>query len=122
LEREANLSVPAAKLCDRSAIVPSVCERTDLPMPDWTFKLSPRRPVPHYSVRPEMPRKPSTPATVVDVINIVISGDPAEGAIIKLAIEGSTDVDLMFNPLTLVKLQAALAKMDQWHADAQLAQ
>ncbi|WP_164989034.1 hypothetical protein [Bosea sp. Tri-54] len=50
------------------------------------------------------------------MINVVISDDPAEGAIIKLAIEGSTDVDLLFDPLTLVKLRSALAKMDSWHA------
>ncbi|AZO82006.1 hypothetical protein B5U99_00420 [Bosea sp. Tri-54] len=53
---------------------------------------------------------------MLDVINVVISDDPAEGAIIKLAIEGSTDVDLLFDPLTLVKLRSALAKMDSWHA------
>lgn len=69
-----------------------------------------------------MSGKPSTPATVLDVINIVISEDPAEGAIIKLAIEGSTDVDLLFDPLTLAKLQSALEKMDQWHADVLPAQ
>lgn len=69
-----------------------------------------------------MSEKPSTPATVLDVINIVISEDPAEGAIIKLAIDGSTDVDLLFDPLTLAKLQSALAKMDQWHADVLPAQ
>lgn len=69
-----------------------------------------------------MLEKPSTPATVLDVINIVISEDPAEGAIIKLAIDGSTDVDLLFDPLTLAKLQSALAKMDQWHADVLPAQ
>lgn len=62
-----------------------------------------------------MPEKPSTPATVLDVINIVISADPAEGAIIKLAIDDSTD-ELLFNPLILAKLQSALAKMDQWYA------
>jgi hypothetical protein len=69
-----------------------------------------------------MSGKSSTQATVIDVINIVISEDPTEGAIIKLAIDGSTDVDLLCDPLTLAKLQAALAKMDQWHADVLPAQ
>ncbi|WP_156412411.1 hypothetical protein [Bosea sp. Root483D1] len=69
-----------------------------------------------------MSGKPSTPATVLDLINVVISENPAEGAVIKLAIEGSIDVDLLFDPLTLAKLQSALAKMDQWHADVLPAQ
>lgn len=42
---------------------------------------------------------------------------PLLGVIIKLAIDGSTDVDLLFDSLTLAKLQSALAKMDQRHAD-----
>lgn len=63
-----------------------------------------------------MSGKPSTQATVLDVINIVIGEDPAEGAIIKLKIDGSTDVELVFELLTLVKLQTALAKMDKLHA------
>ncbi|KRE11639.1 hypothetical protein ASE66_24245 [Bosea sp. Root483D1] len=59
---------------------------------------------------------------MLDLINVVISENPAEGAVIKLAIEGSIDVDLLFDPLTLAKLQSALAKMDQWHADVLPAQ
>lgn len=69
-----------------------------------------------------MSGKPSTQATVIDVINIVISEDPAEGAIIKLEIDGSTDVELVFEPMTLAKLQTALTKMDKVHAKASPAQ
>jgi hypothetical protein len=69
-----------------------------------------------------MPGKPSASATVLDVVHVIISEDPAEGAIIKLAIEGSTDVDLMFNPLTLAKLQTILTEVDSLQAQAQTTQ
>ncbi|SEM20358.1 hypothetical protein SAMN04515666_108155 [Bosea lupini] len=69
-----------------------------------------------------MSGKPSTQATVIDVVTIVISEDPAEGAIIKLEIDGSTDVELVFEPMTLAKLQTALTKMDKVQAKASPAQ
>jgi len=69
-----------------------------------------------------MPGKPSTSATVRDVLQVIISEDPAEGAIVKLAIEGSTDVDLVFNPLTLAKLQAILTKVDSLQAQIRTTQ
>ncbi|CAN7620862.1 hypothetical protein [Bosea sp. LjRoot237] len=69
-----------------------------------------------------MPGKPSTSATVLDVLHVIISEDPTERTIIKLAIEGSTNVDLMFDPLTLAKLQAILIKVDSLQAQAQTTQ
>ena len=69
-----------------------------------------------------MPGKPSTPATVLDIVNVVISDDPAEGAIIKLEIDGSTDVELMFDALTLAKLQTILIGADTFQAQRHPAQ
>lgn len=66
-----------------------------------------------------MGEKPVTTASVRDLINVVISDDPAEGAIIRLEIDGSTDVELVFNPLTLVKLQAVLSKADSVQRERQ---
>jgi len=63
-----------------------------------------------------MANKPSTQAIVVDVVDVTISRDPAEGAIIKLSIDGSTDVELVFDALALARLQAVLAEADRIQA------
>lgn len=59
---------------------------------------------------------------MLDIVNVVISDDPAEGAIIKLEIDGSTDVELMFDALTLAKLQTILIGADTFQAQRHPAQ
>lgn len=66
-----------------------------------------------------MANKPSTQAVVLDVLDMVISRDPAEGAIIKLSIDGSTDVELVFDAVTLARLQIILAEADRIQAEDQ---
>ena len=69
-----------------------------------------------------MANKPSTQARVLDVVDMTISRDAAEGAIIKLSIDGSTDVELVFDALTLARLQAILAEADRIQAEEQRTQ
>jgi len=69
-----------------------------------------------------MANKPSTQAKVLDVVDVTISRDAAEGAIIKLSIDGSTDVELVFDALTLARLQAILAEVDRIQAEEQRTQ
>ena len=69
-----------------------------------------------------MANKPSTQAGVLDVVDVTISRDAAEGAIIKLSIDGSTDVELVFDALTLARLQAILAEADRIQAEEQRTQ
>lgn len=69
-----------------------------------------------------MANKPSTQVTVLDVVDVTISRDAAEGAIIKLSIDGSTDVELVFDALTLARLQAILAEADRIQAEEQRTQ
>ncbi|MBA4220910.1 MAG: hypothetical protein C0458_09310 [Methylobacterium sp.] len=69
-----------------------------------------------------MANKPSTQARVLDVVDVTISRDAAEGAIIKLSIDGSTDVELVFDALTLARLQAILAEADRIQAEEQRTQ
>lgn len=64
-----------------------------------------------------MAEKPSTQVMVLDVVDVTISRDPAEGAIVKLSIDGSTDVELVFDALTLARLQAVLAEADRLQAE-----
>ena len=66
-----------------------------------------------------MADKPSTQVTVLDVVDVTISRDPAEGAIIKLSIDGSTDVELVFDALTLARLQSILSEADRIQAEDQ---
>ncbi len=69
-----------------------------------------------------MANKPSTQVIVLDVVDVTISRDAAEGAIIKLSIDGSTDVELVFDALTLARLQAILAEADRIQAEEQRTQ
>jgi len=66
-----------------------------------------------------MTNKPSTQAIVLDVVDVTISRNPIEGAIIKLSIDGATDVELVFDALTLARLQAVLAEADRIQAKDQ---
>ncbi len=66
-----------------------------------------------------MTNKPSTQAIVLDVVDVTISRNPTEGAIIKLSIDGATDVELVFDALTLARLQAVLAEADRIQAKDQ---
>jgi len=66
-----------------------------------------------------MPAKPATQVIVLDVLTVTIGADPAEGAIIRLSLEGSTDAELVFDALTLAKLQSILSEADAVQADRQ---
>lgn len=57
-----------------------------------------------------MPEKPVVEIPVVSVSKITVSGDPNEGAMVRLETEADADLDLVLSPAALAQLEALLAR------------
>lgn len=60
-----------------------------------------------------MADKPVIEIPVVSVSQIIVSGDPAEGALVKLETEADADLQLRLSPAALAQLEALLARAAQ---------
>ncbi|HEV7339822.1 MAG TPA: hypothetical protein VGO06_27895 [Bosea sp. (in: a-proteobacteria)] len=58
----------------------------------------------------DMPEKPVVEIPVVSVSKITVSGDPNEGALVRLETEADADLDLVLSPAALAQLEALLAR------------
>jgi hypothetical protein len=65
-----------------------------------------------------MTRKPALLLRIVDVESITVSDDPAEGAILRLKMDGEpNDLELQLPALTVARLQALLIEADAQQAN-----
>lgn len=65
-----------------------------------------------------MTRKPALLLRIVDVESITVSDDPAEGAILRLKMDGEpNDLELQLPAVTVVRLQALLIEADAQQAN-----
>lgn len=60
-----------------------------------------------------MADKPVIQIPVVSASQVTVSGDPAEGALVKLETEADADVELLLSPSALAQLEALLARAAQ---------
>jgi hypothetical protein len=65
-----------------------------------------------------MTRKPALLLRIVDVVSITVSDGPAEGAILRLTMDGEpNDLELQLPALTVARLQALLIEADAQQAN-----
>jgi hypothetical protein len=65
-----------------------------------------------------MTHKPALLLRIVDVESITVSDDPAEGAILRLTMDGEpNDLELQLPAVTVVRLQALLIEADAQQAN-----
>lgn len=65
-----------------------------------------------------MTRKPALLLRIVDVVSITVSDDPAEGAILRLTMDGEpNDLELQLPAVTVARLQALLIEADAQQAN-----
>ncbi len=65
-----------------------------------------------------MTRKPALLLRIVDVVSITVSDDPAEGAILRLTMEGEpNDLELQLPAVTVARLQELLIEADAQQAN-----
>lgn len=65
-----------------------------------------------------MTRKPALLLRIVDVVSITVSDGPAEGAILRLTMDGEpNDLELQLPAVTVARLQALLIEADAQQAN-----
>lgn len=70
-----------------------------------------------------MTRKPALLLRILDVECMTVSNDPAEGAILRFAMDGEpNDLELQLSAVTIARLQALLLEADTQQANLAMTQ